>query len=143
MSLSVTGVWEAGVWATTVWEDGVWREGAYAGGSLGRLPTIFTSSPVPSTAVYAGGQAFAPTGELYVCSLPANPVFLDGIAHRQDGAMCVTTSGTAVVSIAGWDVTDSGEVVVTNSTPDTYLAHEIHGVIGLLETGEVCMTDVS
>ena len=103
-----------------------------------RMVTVFTTDPVPATAVFMGGAAYAQNGARYVCALPANPVFLGGIAHRQDGAMCIEVDGTIRTHVGGWAVTDDGEVVAATGAPAVF-----HGGIGLLQNGSVCMTEVN
>lgn len=107
----------------------------------GVIATIFSNAAVPSTADYREGRAFSDAGEMYVCDFPndADDVnYIEGIAYRDDGAMCVTVSGSIVAERGGYGLTNRGEVVVIADAPQVY----VNGVPRRL-SGEVCMSDVS
>lgn len=107
----------------------------------GVIQTRFSNGAVPSTADYREGRAYSDAGELYVCDFPndADDVnYIEGIAYRDDGAMCVTVSGSIAAERGGYGLTNRGEVVVIADAPQVY----INGVPRRL-SGEVCMSDVS
>ena len=134
--------------------DAGWRQqvahsysGIAAGASTGEtseagvIQAIFSNATVPNTADYREGRAYSDAGELYVCDFPndADDVnYIEGIAYRDDGAMCVTVSGSIEAERGGYGLTDRGEVVVIAEAPEVF----INGVPRRL-SGEVCMSDVS
>lgn len=110
-------------------------------GETGVIPTIFSNSAVPATADYREGRAYSDAGEQYVCDFPndADDVnYIEGIAYRDDGAMCVTSTGSIEAERGGYGLTDRGEVVVIADAPQVY----VNGVPRRL-SGEVCMSNIS
>lgn len=135
------GAWAAGSWASTSWADGAWAEdgGDPPGDTTGALSTTFTSSAVPDTAVFLRGTAYTPAGSRYVaeCS-PPTVVYNSGIAHKADGAMCIDPGETIDVELAGWALTNDGEVVAEECAPEYY----VNGIPRDGTTFAVCMTEV-
>lgn len=109
---------------------------------LNSLGTIFLpdATPVPATAVFRAGQAYAQTGERYVANWPASGsvVYQRGLAYRQDGAMTINVGGTIATYVRGIAVTSRGETVADTCTP-------IYAIAGIpmIANGTVCMTDIN
>jgi hypothetical protein len=105
------------------------------------MGTIFLedAEAVPGSAVFINGIAHSNAGMRYVCAWPAsnNVVYNDGIAIRPDGAMVITTAGTAVGSSGEMPTTFRGEVLATSDTPTVII-----GGSGLA-SGRVSMSEVS
>lgn len=112
------------------------------GGGSGVLPTIYLpdATPVPSTAVYIAGTAFAPTGEMYIAPFPSdNKVYARGpFIDRKDGARVVATVGTTHVRVQGIAFTAQQEMLVTTNAPDVILSG-----IPLSTAGYVSVTSAS
>lgn len=104
------------------------------------LPTIYTATAVPSTAVYRGGAAFAQTGERYVTYFDADDVFYIGaIPYRNDGAMMICVDCAVVTRVRGIGLASTTAVVTaTTCNPSTVVAG-----IPLNSDGAVCMTDIN
>lgn len=109
---------------------------------LNAMSTIFLAddAPVPATAVFKAGAAYAQSGEQYVAAWPANDkvVYQRGIAYRHDGAVLVAPSGTIAANKSGIAVTARGEIVVDNCIPTYAVAR-----VPMIESGTVCMTDIN
>lgn len=137
-SLEVDGVWEGGIWAPTVWADDVWREGdPPAEGTDDAMPTTFISGAVPDTAVFLAGSAYTSGGDRYVAECTTPDAFLAGIGHRNDGATCIDPGATIDAERGGWALTDIGEVVSAECSPEYW----VNG-IPRDEEGPVCMTEI-
>jgi hypothetical protein len=95
--------------------------------------------PVPAGAFFISGFAHSADGRRYVCPWPASGVvfYAGGVARRSDGAMCIAAPGTPAAYIAGWPLTARGEVLASESAPEV-----IHGGIGFLQSGAMCMENV-
>jgi hypothetical protein len=140
--------------AGTIVEDGstvvVWLSSGfipvYAGGVAfapdGTMEVIFLDdeTEVPSGAVFIGGIAHSQDGTRYVANWPASDVafYNGGRALRSDGALIVTSSGTQAGYYGGIALTYRGETMVSTDTPEL-----IHNGVGLLQTGELCVSEVS
>jgi hypothetical protein len=111
-------------------------------GAVDTLPVIFLDdvTPVPGSAVFNGGGAFAPTGERYVALFPGSGtvVFNSGLAYRTDGALVINPAGVIAAHVAGIGCTAIGEVVAVVDTPTQF----INGW-PCLDDGTVCMSEVS
>lgn len=92
----------------------------------GRAQTIFLEDgeAVPSGAVFVAGVAYSQTGARYVAAWPSSnrAFYIAGFALRMDGAQLITTSGTAAASRNGMQLTERGEVLVTEEFPSIYVA---------------------
>lgn len=140
-SLEEDGVWKAGVWNTTVWGEGVWREGE--GDPPDPIPTIgpalntvFTDTDVTG-AVFRAGTAYTNSGNMYVRECDPPDVYVRGIGHSHDGAMCIDPDGSIDVDLAGWALTNEGEVVAEECEAVSYANGIPRG-----ESHKVCMTDI-
>jgi hypothetical protein len=99
------------------------------------------ATPVPATAKFWNGFAVnGTTGALYVAAWPGNGIvaYQYGIAFRPDGAMCIISSGTPAVALAGVGLSARGEVVSTTSAATLAL-----GMWPLTDAGRVPMTSIS
>ena len=95
--------------------------------SSGIISTIALgdAEAVPGTAKFNAGLAYASTGELYVCPLPASAsdyTYVGGLAVRNDGALCVNAAGVKAASVRGIAVTTLGEVLATGAADGNFLA---------------------
>lgn len=112
------------------------------GSSTMSLPTIYLAdaSAVPVTAVFRSGAAYAQTGERYVASWPSNAKvhYISGVAHRDDGAMCIDPAGVEFLDLRGVSITARGEIIVTLSAPDL-----VHDALPLTLNGLLCVTDLN
>jgi hypothetical protein len=120
-----------------VGEPPSWVVAGYSGGTAvsadGTMGTIYLgdASPVPETAFFIAGIAHHSDGRRYVCDI-------SGRAIRDDGAMCIVTSGTPAAYVAGWPMSARGEVRVSTSTPDCW-----HNGLGFLQSGALCVSAIS
>lgn len=123
------------------WEEVV-RIGGVAVDEDGAIGTIFLSDgdAVPASAFFLAGIAHHSDGRRYICAWPASNAvhYIGKVAVRSDGAMVIITSGTIVDTSDGWAKTYRGEVFATTNDPEIHIAG-----IGLLQTGSVCMEEVS
>lgn len=110
--------------------------------SGGVVTTIFLDdvTPVPSSAVFLEGVAYAHDGSLYVCNYPASdPVtILQKVAVRNDGAIVINTSGTIAGYDSGFALTTQGELLVSTSAPQVYKSG-----LGARSDGSLCVSEVS
>lgn len=118
-----------------------------SGGSpiaVGSLKTIFLSdvTPVPATAVFIAGTAFAQTGEMYICPYPSGGVtsirHRGPFADRKDGARIISTNGTEFNRVQGISFTALNEMLVTLNQFDVVLSG-----VPLSYAGQVCVTATS
>lgn len=111
--------------------------------AVGSLKTIFLSdaTPVPASAVFIEGTAFAQTGEMYVCNWPANSLvsYRRYFANRQDGARCIiSTARVEACRQEGIALTARGEWFVSQAQYTTFLNGR-----PLTSLGEVSLTQLS
>lgn len=107
---------------------------------MAQLPTIFLSdvTPVPASAMFRGGAAYAQTGERYVSPFPSNSKvhYFAGLAYRDDGALCINPAGVLAARLNGIAVTSLGEVLTSTSAEDIVK----DGLPFLQATGQLCVT---
>lgn len=111
--------------------------------SVGAVRTIFLSdvTPVPATAVYIAGTAFAQTGEMYVCPYPSDTAGIRNrgpFADRKDGARIVSSVGTAAIRMQGIGFTSLAEMLITLSPYDV-----VQNGVPLTLAGQVSVTAIS
>jgi hypothetical protein len=108
----------------------------------GRMGTLFLeeAEAVPSSAVFRNGYAHAPDGRRYIALWPVSGevYFDDGIAAREDGAMCVVTTGTPRNWVDGVALSDRGEVIVSTSPAQFMRAGK-----GCRSNGALCVSESS
>jgi hypothetical protein len=139
MALGV--IWADGLWNEAIWDAPIWEQ--EDGGPVDttqNLDTLFLedAEPVPASARFLGGAAYAQTGELYIAAWPADNVvfYIAGFAYRPDGALCIHTGGTEYADLRGISVTSRGETRTTLDAPDIY-----HNGLPLTYDGKLCVTE--
>jgi len=133
-------VWIANSWDVDAWAANTWADAIEQAFDPANYPTIYLddATPVPASAVFRSGAAFAQTGERYVCPWPSNnhTYQISGFAHRGDGAMTIDPNGVESLDHWGISVTDRGEVITSIQSPQIYL-----NGLPLRLDGKLCVTD--
>lgn len=95
---------------------------------------------VPAGSYPLGGFMHNSDGKRYVALWPSsNEVYYNqGIACREDGAMCINPNGTIENHLRGIAMTDRGEVVTSTLAPQ-----RVKGGQGFREDGSMCVSESS
>lgn len=106
----------------------------------GLLTAFLGHDPVPADAVFHHGAAFRQDGALFLADWPDDDavVYVGGFARRHDGALVVATAAQAAAFVGGVGVTQRGEVIAAQDTPEVF-----HNGVPLKANGTLCCTEVA